>query len=174
MISIHRASTEDFPAVMTLLAEARAAIARLGIDQWQDGYPEAEVIRADIEAQIGFVLKAGAAVAGYFALQSAAEPAYAHIDGAWRSAHAPYLTVHRMAASDAHRGQGLGKRMLAFAEAEARRMRLPSVRVDTHRGNRVMRGLLEKCGYAYCGEVRYQVSAGDPIRVAYERCLEET
>ena len=46
-----------------------------------------------------------------------------------------------------------------------------SVRADTHRGNLAMRGLMRKCGYALCGEVRYDVTAGDPIRVAYEKLI---
>ena len=59
-----------------------------------------------------------------------------------------------------------------LAREYARKNGCASVRADTHRGNRAMRGLLEKCGYCFCGEVNYPVVAGDPVRVAYELPLE--
>ena len=61
--------------------------------------------------------------------------------------------------------------MLAYAEDYARERKLVSVRADTHTGNRAMRGLLGKSGYHYCGDVRYEVNAGDPVRVAYEKTI---
>ena len=40
MIRIRLAEARDMEALDALFSHARAAIARLGIDQWQDGYPE--------------------------------------------------------------------------------------------------------------------------------------
>lgn len=167
MSEIRPAEARDLDEIMLLLSQARAAIARLGIDQWQDGYPEREQIRADIEAGAGVAFVREGRVAGYMALQTAPEPVYARIDGAWRCA-GPYLTVHRMAIADGFRGGGLSVEMLNCALERAKSAGMRSVRADTHRGNRAMRRLLEKCGYAHCGEVRYEVTAGDPIRAAYE------
>ena len=36
---IRQATPDDIDAIMAVFAQARAAIAVLGIDQWQDGYP---------------------------------------------------------------------------------------------------------------------------------------
>ena len=163
-----RAEPRDRDAILAVVAHAREAIRALGIDQWQDGYPEPEVIEADAAAGIGYVFEADGRIAGYLALASAPEPVYAHIDGAWIS-DGPYLTVHRMCIDDGYRGSGLSMRMLDFAAETARALGLDTVRADTHRGNIVMQKLLEKYGFLRCGTVIYEVTAGDPIRVAYER-----
>ena len=46
-IRIRLAVQEDMAAIMAVFAQARAAIAALGIDQWQDGYPQREIIEKD-------------------------------------------------------------------------------------------------------------------------------
>ena len=168
MTASRRAEPRDRSAILSAIAHARAAIRALGIDQWQDGYPEPEVIDADIAAGIGYVFEADGQIAGYMVLTDAPEAVYARIDGAWSCA-APYLTVHRMCIDDGFRGTGLSGKMLALAEETARERGLGSVRADTHRGNIVMRKLLERSGFVDCGTVEYEVTAGDPIRVAYEK-----
>jgi len=48
----------------------------------------------------------------------------------------------------------------------------PSVRVDTHPDNKVMQGLIDACGYTYCGI--YVVPAGEEkgsTRLCYEKVL---
>lgn len=171
MISHRLAQPQDHAAVMTLIAHARAAIARLGIDQWQDGYPEPEVIASDMEQGIGILFEVDGKIAGYMVALADPEPIYDQLDQEWLQNSAPYLTVHRMAIDDGYRGTGLSTAMFAHAEGLAREWKLASVRADTHTGNLAMRGLLKKCGYTYCGDVRYDVTAGDPIRVAYEKIL---
>ena len=171
MISHRLAQKQDHPAIMALIAHTRAAIARLGIDQWQDGYPEPEIIAADIEAGIGILFEVDGCIAGYMVALGDPEPIYNQLTDAWLQNSGPYLTVHRMAIDDGYRGTGLSMAMFAYAEALARENGLASVRADTHTGNLAMRGLLKKCGYTYCGDVTYEVTAGDPIRVAYEKIL---
>lgn len=171
---IHRAAeVRDLDAILDVIAHARRAIGALGIDQWQDGYPEPAVIRADIAAGIGHVFEENGHIGAYLALAPSPEPVYAHIDGVWQHS-GPYLTVHRMCVDDGLRRRGLGARMLAFAQERARNQGCVSVRADTHRGNIAMQGLLKKCGFVCCGEVRYEVQAGDPVRIAYEKSIEDS
>ena len=41
-MKFRRTEPRDLPALLDLFAEARGTIAKLGIDQWQDGYPYRE------------------------------------------------------------------------------------------------------------------------------------
>ena len=166
-----RAQRGDFDAIMRLMSHAQAAIRALGIDQWQDGYPEPELIASDIEKQIGWVFADSERIAGYAVLLFGREPIYDGLNGAWLTSGDRYVTIHRMAIDDGYRRTGLSRRMIAFAEEQARNQGMISVRADTHRGNLAMRGLMKNCGYEICGEVVYAVCLGDPIRVAYEKVL---
>ena len=71
------------------------------------------------------------------------------------------------------RGSNLAKKIVEFCEEQSVNNGYNSVRVDTHKDNKAMRGLLKKCGYSYCGVV-YLTDAGHETgapRVAYEKIL---
>lgn len=165
------ATREDLPAIMALVHEAQAFMATLGIDQWQDGYPGEDILREDIRIGQLYVLADDRGVGAVAALSLLHEPIYDAIEGGAWLGRGAYLTIHRMALSDAHRGSGLAGRMLDGALRIARNAGCASIRADTHTGNLAMRRFLEKNGFAYTGVVRYEVAAGDPIRVAYEKLL---
>ena len=80
-------------------AQGRAALARQGVDQWQDGYPAPGHISADIGRNRGYVLcKPGVegplSVIAYGAVVFDGEPAYDAIDGQWLTDE-PYVLVRR-------------------------------------------------------------------------------
>ena len=171
MIFPRCAEKRDFEAIMALIHRAQERIRLLGIDQWQDGYPEPELIAHDIENKIGCVFEDDGKIAAYLVLLDTPEPVYDALDGTWLTSGAAYATIHRMAIDDGHRGSGVAADMLRKAVEMAKAENLASVRADTHRGNKAMRRVLEKNGFVDCGEVTYPVDAGDPIRVAYELVL---
>ena len=172
MLTFRRAEMCDIPDVMRAVHEAQAFMKGLGIDQWQDGYPERSTLEKDVEIgqlYVCFDEEAGC-VAAFAALSLLPEPIYDAIDGAWRT-EGPYLTIHRMALDDAHRGSGIADQMIDLAVRIAREHVCASLRVDTHRGNLAMRRFLEKRGFVYCGTVIYEVMKGDKLRVAYDKSL---
>ena len=172
MLNYRPARMGDLADIMRLIHEAQAFMRTLDIDQWQDGYPSEAIIRSDIEIGQAFVYADDEAqkVASIAIFSLLPEPIYDALDGEWKTV-GPYLTIHRMALDDEHRGSGVAGDMLRMAVEMAKRENMASVRADTHRGNKAMRRFLEKNGFVYCGEVTYPVDAGDPIRVAYELTL---
>ena len=165
---IRKAAYEDVEDILPVFAQARAAIAELGIDQWQDGYPTYADIEADVKNGFGYVVCELDVVQGYFAMLTEPEPTYAQIyEGAWLTDGA-YYTVHRVALSDALRGKGAASEIMQFVTARAVRAGVGSVRIDTHKGNLRMRKFLEKQGFSACGAI-YLASGAE--RVAYERDL---
>ena len=157
-------------ALNALFAEARATIAALGIDQWQNGYPSLSVIEEDVHLGRSYVVEAEGCVVGTFVLITEGEPTYDRIfDGTWQTGdEADYVAIHRVAVSVARRGSGLSTAMLDYAAEAARDLGRTSLRIDTHRGNVVMRHMLERHGFVYCGSI--YLESGDH-RVAYEKIL---
>ena len=151
MTVFRRANPADIPDIMRLVREAQAFMRTLHIDQWQDGYPGRDVLERDIELGQLYVFAGEDAVAAIGALTLLPEPAYEKLVGRWLS-DGPYLTIHRMALDDAHRGGGLAAELLAQAERLAREGGCASVRIDTHRGNLAMRRFVEKHGFVRTGE----------------------
>lgn len=165
---IRPAVSADIDAIMPIFDQARAAIAALGIDQWQDGYPTKQHIMADIDQKYAYVLCKNREIQGYFAMISQPEPTYARIfDGAWRT-DGSYTTVHRVAMSDAVRGKGGAAQAMQYVTAHTLRAGVQAIRIDTHHGNVRMQRFLEKQGFVACGTIYLESGAA---RMAYERDL---
>lgn len=168
---LRRAAGGDLDGIMDVIAQAQAAMAALGIDQWQDGYPGRAVFEQDIKWEQCYIYPGPEGVAGVMVVSFRPEPCYDSLEGGvWLSCGEPYATIHRMAVGDSRRGDGTAAHMLAGAAELCRAAGVDWLRADTHRGNVVMRRFLERNGFAPCGTVAYtDVHAGDPLRVAYER-----
>ena len=170
-----RAATEaDLPALLEILQGAKALLRRRGIDQWQDGYPNEEILRMDLARDELYIVCHGEELAGCFGLTTREEPGYAAItDGKW-TADVPYAVLHRGAVAEKYRGTGLAEKMLALAEARAKTLGARALRTDTHKKNKAMLRLLREHGYRYRGNIRWPVEPGhDATGQAYEKLLKK-
>lgn len=172
-MTIRKTTAADLPAVMLIFAEARASIAELGINQWQDGYPAQADIEADIANGESWCVVQDGEIAGTFALIFGGEPAYDVIEnGKWLtdslSHEKKYAVIHRIAIRRAKRGSGISTAVVRFALDLAAVHHRESVRVDTHYGNVIMRRMLEKNGFTECGKI--YLANGDE-RVGYEQII---
>ena len=164
--AFRKAEIEDLQQVWNIINQAINRRKEDGSDQWQDGYPNLEVIRKDIEEGAGFVLTEGDSVIGFCAVLVNDEPAYADIEGQWLT-NGDFVVIHRVAILESHVGKGLGRRILGFVEDYAINNRIYSIKADTNFDNVAMMKTFEKLGYVYCGEVYFR---GSPRR-AYEKIL---
>lgn len=178
LVQFRKTNSIDIDSIMEILAEGRASLASLGIDQWQGGYPHRGVIEGDVAQGDSFVVcdEDGCIIATAM-VSLGGEPIYDRIEqGSWLtksiSNNPCYGVVHRVAVGNKSTGKGTGAFLLASAEGLVRAQGCASVRIDTHPGNAPMRRLLEKCGYVRCGVVYIaHAETGIPERVAYEKLL---
>ena len=170
-MNIRLSKFSDLDALMPIFDEARRTIATLGIDQWQNGYPSSNVIEADIHKNQSYCVEIDDTICATFALIDDGEPTYDRIyDGHWLTgddSHS-YVAVHRVAISVSSRGSGLSGKIIGYAMEFAKGKGRKSLRIDTHRGNVVMRRMLEKNGFLHCGTI--YLENGDE-RVAYEKII---
>lgn len=161
-----KATTSDISAIWNILQKAIARRKADGSKQWQDGYPNPEVLTKDIEKEIGFVLADNETIVGYVAVLINDEPAYADINGTWLT-NDDFVVFHRIAISENHIGKGLAKKMMENIENFALSKNVYSIKADTNFDNVAMMNLFEKMGYIQCGEVMFRNSP----RKAYEKVL---
>ena len=167
-LQFRKASLPEIPQIWEILQKAIQRRKEDGSNQWQDGYPNPEVVKADIEKEVGFVLTEGENLVGYCAVLINDEPAYAGIEGKWQS-NVDFVVIHRIAIAQEYLGKGLAKEMMKFIEEFAVQNNIYSVKADTNFDNLAMMKSFEKAGYVYCGEVFFRGSA----RRAYEKVLVE-
>ena len=151
---------------MQIIEEAQEFLAVQNIDQWQDGYPNMEVVKNDIDNKEGFVLAENGNIIGYSAVLINNEPEYLNIEGKWLS-NEDFVVFHRVAISDKYLGQGLAKKMMQFIEEYALSNNIYNIKADTNHDNIPMLSLFKKLGYTLCGTVYFRNSP----RKAFEKVL---
>ncbi|HPT79247.1 MAG TPA: GNAT family N-acetyltransferase [Candidatus Atribacteria bacterium] len=163
-----KAVKADIPQIMAIIGQTKAYLKSKGVDQWQDGYPDAGVIERDIENSNSYVLERCGSVVGTVAVVLDGDKNYEHIyEGRWLS-NFPYAAIHRIAVSDETRGTGAASVMLENIEGLCRQKAIHSIRVDTHEDNRSMQGLLSKNGFQYRGIIYLEDGSK---RLAYEKLI---
>lgn len=143
---IRKSHIQDLPSIMEAYARARRFMHETGNpNQWINGYPPEEQAIKEIQQGDNYVcLNEDETFAGTFFFRVGDDPTYATIyNGQWLDDH-PYGVVHRMASNGNTKGVADFCLQWCFRQH-------PNIRVDTHPDNRVMRHILEKNGYQYCG-----------------------
>lgn len=162
------ASIEDISTIWNILQQAIERRKADGSKQWQDGYPNPEVILSDIEKCVGYKLEKDNEIIGYCAIIINDEPVYAELDGEWLS-NGDFIVYHRVAIADEHNGKGYAKAMFKLIEDVALEKGIKSLKVDTNFDNHAMLHLLKTQGYTYCGKVFFR----DSERLAFEKLIEQ-
>ena len=166
MTELRKATPQDAPKIWEILQQSIERRRLDGSQQWQNGYPNQETVKNDIENGYGFVLTENEEIVAYSALIENYEPAYDQIDGKWLS-HGEFLVIHRVGVFDRTAGKGYAKETFRKIEEYTKSLNIPSIKVDTNFDNGAMLHILEKLGYTYCGEVMLM---GAP-RKAFEKLL---
>ena len=164
---IRKSSRADITAIMEIVADAQALLRSRGVDQWQDGYPTADIIEQDIARSESYVLEDRGVVVATAVISFAGEVTYNTIDGQWLNSN-DYVVVHRLAVRNSALGSGLAQKMMLYAETLALDSGVTDIRVDTHCDNKAMQSLLNMLGYTLCGKIT--LLSGAP-RIAFQKPL---
>ena len=161
-MTIRKAVKNDLPYIFEIYARARKFMAENGNpNQWGDIKPGKELVESDIENGISYVCEKDGEILGVFAFIYGEDPTYKIIyDGEWLSDE-PYAVIHRIASSG--KVKGTGEFCLKWALSQ-----YPNIRIDTHKDNTVMRYLMDKLGFAYCGIIHLE--DGDE-RLAFQKII---
>jgi GNAT superfamily N-acetyltransferase len=164
--SFRKATLADTEMVWTILQKAIKRRKDEGSNQWQDGYPNPEIIALDIQKNAGYVLILNNTIIGYCAILINDEPEYENIIGRWIT-NADFVVFHRVAIAEEYLGKGMAKILFNYIEEFAKSHAIESIKADTNYDNLAMIHLFEKSGYVYCGEVYFR---GSP-RKAFEKIV---
>ena len=158
--TIRHATLADVPVIMRLIDEARGIMRSCGnINQWIKGYPDEATIVNDINnGHCYLCVEPDGEVVASFAFIPGPEPTYKEIfEGRWLD-DKPYHVVHRLASKAA--SHGIFNDVMDYCLAVA-----GTLRIDTHRDNVIMRHVIDRYGFTYCGII-YLADGAE--RLAYQ------
>ena len=160
------AKSSEASQIWQILKDAIQRRKEDGSNQWQDGYPNINVVKKDIERKIGFVFTRNETIVGYTAVIINDEPDYLNIEGKWLT-NQDFVVYHRVAISEKYLSKGLAKKMMLCIEQYALSKKIYSLKADTNHDNIPMLKIFEKMNYTFCGTVYIRESP----RKAYEKVL---
>ena len=163
-----KSKTTDIDEIMKIIEFAQLHFKNEGIDQWQDNYPNHNVIEQDIINGNSYVFKLEDKIYGTAAIIFDKDENYESIyNGSWLSDD-KYAVIHRLAIDFKHRGTGLASMFLKTVEKLCRSKSFFNIKIDTHRDNIPMKNLLLKNGYSERGVIYLKDKSE---RIAFEKLL---
>jgi GNAT superfamily N-acetyltransferase len=109
---IRIARKDEIGEIMELIAKCVQVMQDGGSDQWDDTYPNREVIGKDIADGTLYVCVDQAAIAGIIVLDENQAEQYEAID--WLEAKGPNLIMHRLAVHPEVQGKGIARKLIAL------------------------------------------------------------
>lgn len=167
-MEFRKAVESDIEEIMNIIKGAQEYLKDQGVDQWQNGYPNHETIKSDIDNGYGYVLLKDGGLVGTVAIIFEGEKTYDYIEeGNWLT-NGKYCTIHRIAVDTEVKGQGLSGVILKNVEEISLEKEIKSIKVDTHRDNQAMQSFLTKNGFRYCGIIYLEDGSE---RLAFEKVI---
>ena len=140
IITTEHTKQEDIPAIFSLYDEATDYQKKVGNNHWL-GF-EAEVIAKEVDEGRHFKILLDGMIGGTFVITFDD-----HL--IWKTWKAdPAVYIHRIAISQASRGNNLVKHIIGWAKKYAERFQLRYIRIDTSSGNDRLINYYVKCGFA--------------------------
>lgn len=148
MYSIRKTNTNDLEQLLLMYSNARIRMRKNGINQWQDNYPNLDVLLKDINNNESYVfIDNSNTIVATAMISSKVDPTYNYIEGNWGNNN-KYIVIHRFVVSTINTNNGIGSK---FLNSIKQLYPNTTIRIDTHKDNYLMKNFLTKYGFTYRG-----------------------
>ncbi len=144
------AAPNDLIAVLHALDECKRGLDEIGINQWDEVYPNEEIVNAAIERESLYIIRKNDVVIAGVGLDTGQPEEYSTVN--WQCSP-PALVVHHLFVHAGYWRQGFAATLMQFAESIASGKSCLSIRLDAYSGNPAALGLYANRGYDHVGEV---------------------
>jgi ribosomal protein S18 acetylase RimI-like enzyme len=153
-MNVSKALKADIVPIMELIRQAVLEMHRRKLFQWDDAYPNVDIITEDIAAGSLYKVTIGEKLAGIIVLNEKQSPEYNGLT--WESNQGKFLVVHRLCIHPDFQGKGLAKKLMSFAEEHAVKNKYSSIRLDTFTLNQKALQLYDSLKYRRVGTVAFR------------------
>ena len=148
---IRKAEISDLENIMKMYNSCVGGMLKNGIDQWDESYPNTEIISDDLKLGSYFVAELNGKIVGGVNIDKQQDPTYLNIN--WKDNSNQFLVVHRLGVQEEHWGDGIGKALMMFSEELVKEHGLSSIRLDTYSGNPKAMEFYLRLGYNELGTI---------------------
>lgn len=141
----------DVEGIINLIHECIIDMESKDILQWNQYYPNVDIVTEDIQQRALFLIKNDNDYVGIITVNEDQPAEYSKIK--WLSETGRNLIIHRLAIHPNWQGKGIAMKLMDFAEEYAKKNDYRSVRLDAYTANPKSNGLYEKRGYKKVGQI---------------------
>ena len=148
---IRQAKISDLNNIMRMYDSCVKKMISIGVDQWDETYPNLETIKEDIKSRTYYVALKKNFIVGGVNIDTIQDKTYLAIN--WEDKYNKFLVVHRLAVDGKYWKNKIGKQLMLFAEKKVLEKKLNSIRLDTYSNNPQAILFYEILGYKKLGAI---------------------
>lgn len=148
-ITFRKGNFDDIDEVYTLFKSAIEHMINERIYQWDEIYPDKEILLNDIEQQQLYVGTVENKIAVVYVLNKSCDPEYN--DGKWNCDNDNFMIIHRLCVHPTFQNMGIAKSTLLHIEQQLRSNNTDSIRLDVYSENPYALKLYNSLGYKTVG-----------------------
>ena len=132
-MKITLATPENLDAIMEMYNSCVQGMLALGIDQWDESYPNRTIIEQDLKEGCYYIGVLDHEIIAGMRVDKIQDPTYLNVN--WTDKSNNFMVVHRLGSKTKVWNKGIGKQMMDFAENIAIESGCSSFRLDTYSHN---------------------------------------
>ncbi len=135
--------------IFTLFENAVKNMNNQGVFQWDEIYPNYEVLSADIDSETLFVGRLDNEIVSVFVINDCCDDEYN--DGNWQYKDLSYRIVHRLCVNPDFQNKGIGTYTMNYIEKIVKQMGIQTIRLDCFTKNQYAFRMYKGLGYDVVG-----------------------
>jgi len=154
-ISFRKANKNDLDSVFNVFTDAIAEMNRNNILQWDERYPDRELLAEDISKNQLYLGMAEGDIASAYVVNSECDDEYEN--GDWQYPNASFCVIHRLCVNPKFQKKGVGTITVRHIEEELKNEGVETIRLDAFTLNPFALKMYDKLGYLKVGTVDWRV-----------------
>ena len=149
-----KADINQLDQIFSLYSKAIITMENRGIHQWDEIYPDKEILAEDISKNHMIIGKKGNDIAVCFVLSEEFDEEYKN--GNWQWPQSKFCVIHRLCVNPQFQNQGIAAKTLDYIENLCKTAGYDSIRLDCFTENPYSQKLYDKAGYSVVGYVNWR------------------
>lgn len=164
-----KASRNDISEIEKLIEFSRTSLRNDGVDQWQKTNPNLDLINRQMDEDCAYVLDLDERAFAYAYLSKNEEPTYKVWEDKFEGDR--YFVIHTLMVDGGGVVEKAGSKFMEAIIDFSKDKQKDSLRIDTHKDNFRMRGLLNKYNFKEIGIIQIDEDGILKDRICYELIL---
>ena len=158
---IRLAQKSDLDRVLQITRLCAREMESRKVFQWNEHYPDRQSFVNDINNSELYVYCIQDMVIGCVSICAFMDEVYSKVS--WKTDGKNSVYIHRLAVDPKHQKQGIGSKLMDFAENESKLRGFESIRLDTFSQNIVNQNFYEKRGYVKLEDIYFPLQSEHPF-----------